>query len=270
MGVYENTVVAFGEYRQTPEMYHPNTFLLNIAVRPDEQGRGFGSQLYAHLVSELHRLQPMALRATTRADNARSVAFLERRGFVCEMCIQEWHLDLETLDLRGLDRDLERLQAANIRIRTVDELRTDPDRDRKLYDLIAEIREDVLLPESPTRVDFQRFVDSFVKHPSYDPDAAFVAMREGEYLGYSDLRDDGADGLYGGLTGVLRTYRRQGVALALKRWGMRYGRLQGCRRIRTFCASENLAMCAINRKCGFFPRWEWKHFETGGENSWSC
>ena len=49
----EDICVAFGEYRQTPEMYHPHRFILNIVVKPAYRIRGIGTRIYAHIVSEL-------------------------------------------------------------------------------------------------------------------------------------------------------------------------------------------------------------------------
>ena len=257
----EDICVAFGEYRQTPEMYHPHRFILNIVVKPDHRIRGIGTRLYAHIVSELEIFQPTVLRATLRADSADSIDFLEKRQYSCVLRIGEWRLDLKTFGAVDSVSKIITEQTLGIDIRTVEDLRTDPQRDRKLYDLISLLRSDVPLPETPAKIDFAQFVTNFLGHPSYEPDAAFVAVKEGEYIGYSDLREDGAGDLYGGLTGVRREYRRQGVATALKLRGIRYGRLLGCRYIKTFSALENVSIGATNRKCGFVPQCAWMHFE---------
>ena len=261
IGLVGDTIVAFGEYRQTPEMYDPNRFILNMAVHKNYRCRGIGRQIYAHVVSELNAFQPTVLRATVRADSPHSVAFLEKRNYVCTLRLCEWHLELEKAEVSDSAAKIGMEQTAGFTVRTVEDLRTDPRRDRKLYELISLLREDVPMPERPTKTDFTQFVTGFLADPSYDPEAAFVAVQAGEYIGYSDLRDDGAGSLYGGLTGVRREYRRQGIGTALKLQGIHYGRSQGCQWFKTFSAGENVSIGRINRKFGFVPKFEWMHFE---------
>ena len=261
MGVCGDTGVAVGEYRQAPEMYHPQKFMLNVAVHPDYQGQGFGARLYDRVIAELNVHQPISIRASARADRARSVAFLEHRGFVCDKRILECHLDLETFDIERFRCYLGRMREVGIEIATMEELEEDLNRNWKLYRLISVIRDDVPLPESPTRVEFQQFVKSFLENPSRSPDMAFVALCNGEYVGYSDLRDAGDGSLYCELTGVQRERRRQGVATALKLRGICYGRLRRYRRIKTFNAADNVAILALNKSLGFVERFAWMHFE---------
>jgi GNAT superfamily N-acetyltransferase len=261
MGMCNDRAVAVGEYRQAPEMYHPRKFMLNVAVHPDYQKQGLGARLYDRVTAELTVHRPISIRASARADRTRSVAFLERRGFVCDRRILECHLDLETFDVERFRGYFERARGTGIEVVPIEELGEDPDRNWKLYRLISAIREDVSLPESPTHAGFQQFVESFLENPSRLPDAAFVAVCNGEYIGYSDLRDGGAGSLYCELTGVLRERRRQRVATALKLHGVRYGRLQGYRKIKTFNAADNSAIRALNASLGFVEQFAWMHFE---------
>jgi GNAT superfamily N-acetyltransferase len=252
--------VAVGEYRQAPEMYHPRKFLLNVAVRPDYQQQGWGARLYDRVTAELKVHRPISLRASARADRTRSVAFLERRGFVCDKRILECHLDLETFDVERFRGYLDRVRETGIAIVTMDELEENPDRNWKLYRLISAIREEMPLPESPTQAGFQQFVVSFLENPSRSPDVAFVAVCNGDYVGYSDLRDGGDGSLYCELTGVLREHRRRRVATALKLHGVYHGLLHGYRQINTFNAADNSAIRALNESLGFVERFAWMHF----------
>lgn len=261
IGLIGDRMAAFGEYRQTPEMYDPNRFILHVAVHENHRFKGIGSLMYAHVVSELNAFQPTVLRATIRADSPHSVAFLAKRNYVCTLRLCEWHLELQEAEVSDSAASIWTEQMMGFAVRTVEDLRTDPRRDRKLYELISLLREDVPMPERPTKTDFTQFVTGFLADPSYNPEAAFVAVKAGEYIGYSDLRDDGAGSLYGGLTGVRREYRRQGIGTALKIQGIRYGQAQGCQWFKTFSADENVSIGSLNRKLGFVPKFEWMHFE---------
>jgi GNAT superfamily N-acetyltransferase len=53
------------------------------------------------------------------------------------------------------------------------------------------------------------------------------------------------------LTGVLRPYRRHGLATAMKLRALQAARSWGCSEVRTFHHPKNLAIIAANRSLGF-------------------
>ena len=60
-----------------------------------------------------------------------------------------------------------------------------------------------------------------------------------------------------GLTGVLRKYRRKGIATALKHTNLAWAKKQGYKSIRTNNVDSNKGMLSINLKIGFkfIPAW---------------
>jgi mycothiol synthase len=66
--------------------------------------------------------------------------------------------------------------------------------------------------------------------------------------------------LYNGLTGVLRSHRRRGIALALKLRGIAYAKALGRPTIKTWNESNNRAMLAINEALGFVKQPAWIDF----------
>jgi predicted GNAT superfamily acetyltransferase len=67
--------------------------------------------------------------------------------------------------------------------------------------------------------------------------------------------------LYQGLTGVVRSHRKRGIALALKLHGTRYAIDHGYAQIRTDNDAINAAMLGINIALGFQPRPAWIELE---------
>jgi len=262
VGVVADQVIAYGEYRQTAALHEHGAFSLNVAVLPEYQGKGIGSSLYSHVFAELSPLNPNAIRCTARAADAASMAFLERRQYRPMMNIVEWWFDLDAIKPSDIIEKAPTTEC-NVAIDSVAALECDPERNRKLFSLVTDIRQDV--PMSSTLIDYEEFTDGYLGDSSYDSEAAFVATnRSGEYIGYTCMIDDGNDSLYMGLTGVRRDYRRCGVATELKLRSIRYGFENGYSCIKSFCSSQNSAVEALNIRCGFVQVDAWSNFEHNG------
>ncbi len=170
----DGTCVGFGECSQTPEMNDPGVFLVNITVHPANQKCGIGSRLYTCVCTEMTAHQPRKLRTSCRADNNRSVAFLVNRGFTSSMSIKELKLNLTSSRARPL---IPMDDIHGITIETMDSLESDPNRNRRIYTLINEIRSDMPTPQLVNAVPFDEFLTSFLLAPSRLPDAAFVGSQ---------------------------------------------------------------------------------------------
>lgn len=244
--------VALGNYSQSLWMYHPRKFWVHVNVLPAHRRQGIGTRLYEHIRAQLAPYDPLTLYTYTREDFTGGVRFAEKMGF--EEAMREWEsrLDPSTVDLAAY-AELERKMAAKeIEIKTVRELESDPDRDRKLYELDWQLSQDVPSPEPPTKVPFEEWQKVW-GHPNLLPDGWFVALHNDAYVGVSNLWTSQADEtiLYTGLTGVLRTYRRRGIATALKLQAIRYAQSQGIAEVRTWNESNNEGMLSINNALGF-------------------
>ena len=251
--------VACGEVQQSASTLGPPQLSLNICVHPEYRGQGLGGRLYHILMEHLPPHIDLSLCATLRSEDTVSLAFLQRRGFVPIQSLQEWELSLPC-DTGAAEAPCVAVSSdAQITIRSVAELIPDPGSDRKLNRLIELLREE-MQPQSALSVNAEEtFAGDYCAHPSFFPEMSLIATDAGEYIGYSDLRDDGAGGLLYNLTGVLPSHRRQGVASALKRVALSRAQEQGYTRIRTFCSAENIAIQALNRKFGFEQTSAWTH-----------
>jgi GNAT superfamily N-acetyltransferase len=259
---HRGDIVGFAHYDQSAAMYHPRKFEIGVYVDPDHQGCGIGSALYDHLLRELEPFEPTVLRSFAREDYKRSVRFLERRGFREIMRSWESRLDVQSFDFTPYEGAIERVEAQGIRLIPISELEWDPERDRKLYELDREILKDVPFPDRYTPVSFEHFVERTLKSPDLLPEAYFVAVDGERYVGSSALWRALAEPeeLYTGLTGVIREYRRRGIALALKLKGIAYAKAHGFRVIKTWNDTTNRAMLALNERLGFVRQPAWITF----------
>ncbi|MFQ5796179.1 MAG: GNAT family N-acetyltransferase [Candidatus Bipolaricaulia bacterium] len=265
---HEESVVAFGSYDQSPWMYHPQKFKIEVYVDPDHQGRGIGSALYGHIMTELEPFNPITARSFAREDYDRSVRFLKKRGFVEVMRDWESRLDVQTFDFTPYEGHIERVEVHGIRLVPLSELEDDLQRDHKLYELEDQILQDVPMTDRYTPVSFELFVERTLKNPNLLPEAYYVALDEDRYVGTSGLwKSQANQDLYTGLTGVLREYRRRGIALALKLKGLAYAKEHGYPVIKTWNETGNRAMLTINEQLGFVKQPAWIDFakELGEE-----
>ncbi|HEU0000030.1 MAG TPA: GNAT family N-acetyltransferase [Ktedonobacteraceae bacterium] len=254
-------VVGVAHYNQSMENHHPRKFWLDIMVHPDAQRQGIGSALYEQVVTSVKQYDPINLRGRTREDMLPGIRFLQARGFQDVWRDWESRLDVTTFDptpYQGLEA---KLRQQGIEIKTLTELESDPERYHKLHEMENEVAQDIPSLDAITPISFEQFMDLFINNSQSSPDAHFVAVHDGEYIGTTGLWKSDADPDFtNNLTGVKRAYRHRGIALALKLRGIAYAREHGGTTIKTWNDSPNAAMIAINMQLGFVRKIGWITF----------
>ena len=254
----DGRAVGYGEYGQRSSSYHPRRFLLEVTVEPDSQGLGLGKALYERVMSALEPFDPLSVRAQVRADRARTVRFLEERGFVEDMRSFESRLDLAAFNPALWADAAGRVRALGIGFKTLGELEGVPGHWRKHHDMGEEIAADVPSAEARTPVEKDVWRSALLKNPGLVRDAYLFAVKDGEYVGVSMLRSSQSDNdLTTGLTGVRLPYRRQGVALALKIGTLAWAKRNGYSQVKTWNEANNRGMLGINERLGFVRQPAW-------------
>ena len=251
----DGQAVGYASYEQHRRMNHPGKLWVSVNVLPPFRRRGVGAALWQHLCREIEQFDPLRLFIGTRENFSDGVRFVERLGFVESH--RHWESRLEPAAFRladwaGYSR---RVAEHGIEIRAVTELTSDPERDRKLYELDWATVQDIPSPVPPIRKSFEEFQKVW-QRSNLVQDAWFVALDQGEYVGMTEFWSNPADpGLFEtGLTGVLRSHRRRGIAIALKLRGIEFAQKKGIRELRTWNASDNEGILEVNRRLGFVRR----------------
>ena len=262
LAVEENERVI-GAATYSPSLWQPGPgkFFIGMMVHPDYQGSGIGKALYDNLWEELIQHSPTYVKCEWREDMARAVRFFTERGFSEVARYYESRLDLTTFDFAPLMEEFEKPSAHGIVLRTLRELKaSDPDTDQKIWRTSMELAKDVPSDVPHTELPFDRFQSVVMGKPGLDLDGFVVAVdeRTGEYAGLSHIwRRQSDNDLDTGLTGVKRSYRRRGIALAMKLMIVRWAIQNRFRALRTENDVTNRPMLGINERLGFqkIPPW---------------
>lgn len=258
-------VVAVGHMMETPWSYRPGKYALGIMVHPAYERRGIGAMLYDYIINALAKrpLPPNMLISNVREDKPQGIHFLQQRGFQQVMRSPISRLELANFDGSRFADVQAKVQAAGIEISTMAELaKIDPDHRHKIYELDWQCTLDEPLPDAPTKPSFEDYTKFFFESPNFIPEGCFIAVDQGEYVGLSNLfHNPGQPTVINtGFTAVLRTYRRRGIATALKLRAIAYAQQQGYQSIKTG-NEENNPMLAINLTLGFVPQPAWLDFQ---------
>jgi GNAT superfamily N-acetyltransferase len=252
-------IIGDGSYSQSTDMYHPQKFHVDVCVHPDYIGQGIGKGLYEQILEAIAPYDPILVRCNVREDYTRGVRFLTDRGYVEEQRDWESRLDPRALEFEKWRGAKEKLTAQGILCKSLVELsETDPDWKQKLYEMDWTIVLDMPAPDVLTKPTFEHFEKTTLQNPDFLPAGWFIALDGDQYVGESSLwKSSTDDSLYVGATGVLREYRRRGIATALKIYAIEYAASVGCPLLKTWNAQSNRAMLSINEALGFEKQPAW-------------
>ena len=255
-------MVAAGTCLQAYWLDSPLTVYLKFEIHPDHPQFQILPVLFEGLQGLLveHGCDFRRLVARAREDDCDRVRFLVENGFREEMRSPASSLLVADFEESVGERAYTRLAQSNVRLITLAELcNEEPDWKRKLRDLRWDIVRDVPSTEPFAKPTVAEFEEMVLEDPALDEEAFFIAqVEDGTLIGMSNLWRNDPEGkrLDTGLTGVVRSYRRRGIATALKVQTIRYAQSSGAETIETSNEEES-PMYALNLKLGFKPKPAW-------------
>lgn len=246
--------VGFGDVAHVTDMFHPKKFWITILVDPLSQGKGVGSSIYKRLDGELGKLNAIAAWAGSKEDLPQLTQFYQNRGFAEKMKAWESRLDVATMDQERFREYPEKVLRQGITITNLAaERRSDRDSLRRLHELVQLISADMPSPSPFTPISYEQWEAFELKNPSLLPEGYMIAKDGSKYVGLSTVwrLDKEPKGLVQGNTGVRREYRGRGIAVALKLKVVDFAKRNGYEKVKTWNASNNAPMLAVNTKLGF-------------------
>lgn len=215
-------------------------------VLPEHRRQGIGSTIYQALSEHARSRELTSLWGRISEDDAESRAFAQNRGF--EEVGREHEV---VLDLTEADVSVE--PPTGVELFTLAER---PELTRAVFDVDAEVA-----PDAPTHAEahepqtFERWHAEYLEGPGAVPSACVLAIADGEVVGYTGLRRNGATSPIAEnlLTAVRRPWRRRGIATALKSEQIRQAREAGIEKIFTTNDETNTGMRGVNARLGYEP-----------------
>lgn len=247
-------IIAFGVYGQPEASLRPGEFFFNALVHPDHQRRGVGKAIYSHIVKILSQHQLAILTADTRENQTDALGFLARRGFEVVQRRPVLRLNVKSFDRARILSGKMHSTRQKITVSALSELMFEvPDWKRRCWDLDWEIVQDIPSPDVPTRSTLESYSQHF-EHSEFTPQSWFIALQGDEWVGMSiiDTNASTPGTFYTSVTGVRRSFRRKGIATALKLRGIEYVRSLDGQIIETD-NEENNPMLNLNLALGFEP-----------------
>lgn len=253
-----HTLVALCDYGEPADSYRPGKYAVDLAVAPAWRGHGFGATLYEQMLCELggRAPTPTLLACRTREDQPQSVRFLAQRGFTQVMRSPMSRLDVNAFDFVPFAGVIPKVAASGIQLYSLAQLAMiDANWRQKVYELDWECTLDEPLPDTPTQSSFEHYAAEVFENPDFLPEAWFVAVDAGVYVGMTATNRNGQNPrqLDTVFTGIVRSHRRRGLATALKLRAIDYAQKHGYATILADNEEHN-PMVQINLALGFAPQ----------------
>jgi GNAT superfamily N-acetyltransferase len=247
LAIVDGEPVGVGICGESPQ--HKDTEALGVAVLVLERARrhGVGTALYAVISDHARTLGKTELELFVEGDSPDGIDFVEKRGF---------RRTAENSSLRLPLDGLPTPQVAPPEGVTLATLAERPELARGVWEVATETLPDIPTDSTPYEAGpFERFRASVLAGPRFIPEATFVALHEGEPVGYAQLvwQDEDAKIAYHMMLGVKTSFRGRGIASALKAAQISWALENGLSELITDNELRNAPVRALNAHYAYQP-----------------
>jgi mycothiol synthase len=215
----------------------PERTALAVRVLSGHRRRGIGSALLDRVVAYASGLAPEWVSGMVFEDDTEAVEWVQHRDF------EEYDRQIE-LSRQVQEVEEEALPPSGIEITELAEEHV-----HGAYAVAVECFPDMPVTPAIPAPPFDEWLEEEIPGP-----VTFVALDDGQVVGYAALLDRVEGLAEHGLTAVLRSHRGRGIATALKQAQLRWASEHRYGELATWTQDGNAAMQAVNLKLGYRPR----------------
>jgi len=256
---YDNRLIGLLYYVQGRDE-NSKTCFFNIVLDPQYNNNGYRELLYQEMLKKVkifdcNKLFPHVY------DHPNYINYqnlLIKHGFKLVQTNREYSCDIRQVDTSQYQSLIQKLESEGIVFYdSRDEMKNFSNHYRKLEELIWTYSKDFPMPEGVenTRIPFEQAMKMQIDFEENCYGVEIIAVKNGEYIGSTDIevlpKAEPHKGWTGGL-GVLKEFRRKGIATALKIKAIEILLKKGITEVRTD-NEENNPMYKINVALGFKP-----------------
>ena len=222
----------------------PGRGIVSANVRPVARGRGIGDTLLAELERWSAERGVTELDAPVSEDDEGTLAWAGQRGFEEAGRNSRMVLDLTAIEPPAVE------PPPGIEIVTWAER---PELAEGLWEVAREASPDIPGEEDTDVGPVEEWLERDMRGSGDRPEAVFVAVEDGEVLGYAKLAfsDERTDRAFHDLTGVKRAHRGRGIAAVLKAAQIVWAKEQGFDSLQTSNEVRNAPIRHLNAKHGY-------------------
>jgi GNAT superfamily N-acetyltransferase len=226
--------------------WRPAVVFALVTVLPERRRRGAGTALYGAISAWARERGLDTIETVVADDEAESLAFAQRRGFV------------EHSRENGVSLDLTRIEPPTVAPPEGVEIATwaeRPELARGIYEVALEAEPDIPGAEDMLPEPFEDWLAHDMQGPGDRPEATFVALAGDEVIGYAKFSLTAAQPTtaHHDLTAVKRAWRGRGVARALKATQIVWAKANGYEELRTRNEERNAPIRRLNEEFGYQP-----------------
>lgn len=248
-------VVLFGVGTQKYWHTDPSHYWINGTVALEEMTPELLGFFFDVAQRDFASFRPTAIFTMLREDWHVRVRFHEERGYRPILRTPVSHLAVQPFPYTQYEPLLNRLSAEGITIHPYTDLMARyPDAKTRFWRLNEMLSADVPQTGEEKPLSWEQFEMEILQAPDFLPAALFIALYEDAWIGMTSFWKTADPSIANtGLTGVLPSYRRRGIATALKAVCIRYAQQNGYELLETDNEEHN-PMYQLNLQLGFVPQ----------------
>ena len=222
----------------------PGRGIVSANVRPAARGRGTGDALLAELERWSAERGITELDAPVSEDDAGTIAWAGERGYEEAGRNSRLVLDLTAIEAPAVE------PPPGIEIVTWAER---PELAEGLWEVAREAGPDIPGEEETDVGPLEEWLERDMRGSGDRPEAVFVAIEDGEVLGYAKLAfsEETSERAFHDLTGVKRAHRGRGIARALKAAQIAWAKEHGYGSLQTSNEVRNEPIRRLNERHGY-------------------